>query len=53
MGRTLLLAIDPENERAWTLHKDAQLEEVTSQGYIRAGEIQVSVSEIFSVFHPA
>ncbi len=44
---------DPENERAWTLHKDAKLDEVTSQEFIQAGEIQVSVPEIFSVFRPA
>ena len=44
---------DPENERAWTLHKDAKLDEVTSQEFIRAGETQLSVPEIFSVFHPA
>ncbi len=44
---------DPENECAWTLHKDAKLDEVSSQEYIRAGEIQVPVAEIFSVFHPA
>jgi Uma2 family endonuclease len=43
--------LDPETERAWTYHKDSDFDEVTNKGYIQAGEIQLSIAEIFSRFH--
>jgi Uma2 family endonuclease len=43
--------LDPEAERAWTYHKDGDFEEVTGKGHIQAGDIQLSIGEIFSRFH--
>jgi Uma2 family endonuclease len=43
--------IDPETERAWTYHKDEDFEEVTGKGHIQAGDIQLSLEEIFSRLH--
>ena len=44
---------DPENERAWTLGRSNDLEEVTGRESITAGDIQFGLSEIFSVLHRA
>lgn len=43
--------IDPEAERAWTYHKSEDFEEVTNKGQIQAGNIQLSLEEIFSRLH--
>ena len=40
--------LDPETERAWTYHKDSDFDEVTGKSHIQAGEIQLSIEEIFS-----
>lgn len=40
--------IDPETERAWTYHKNEDFEEVTGNSQIQAGDIQLSLGEIFS-----
>ena len=40
---------DPEAERAWTYHLGSDLYDVTTQESIAAGEIRLSVMEIFSV----
>ncbi len=42
---------DPETERAWTYHKDEDFEEVTRKDHIQAGEMQLSMEEIFSRLH--
>ena len=42
---------DPETERAWTYHKGEDFEEVTGEQSIQAGEIQLSLEEIFSRLH--
>jgi Uma2 family endonuclease len=42
---------DPEAERAWTYHKNEYFEEVTNKGLIQAGDIQLSIGEVFSIFH--
>ena len=42
---------DPETERAWTYHKDEDFEEVTGKGQVQAGDIQLSLAEIFSRLH--
>ncbi|MBV9034637.1 MAG: Uma2 family endonuclease [Acidobacteriaceae bacterium] len=42
---------DPETERAWTYHKSEDFEEVTGKGRIQAGDIQLSLEEIFSRLH--
>ena len=43
--------IDPETERTWTYHKGEDFEEVTGKGQIQAGDIQLSLEEIFSRLH--
>ena len=43
--------IDPEAERAWTYHKGEDFEEVTGKAQIQAGEIHLSIEEIFSRLH--
>ena len=45
--------LDPETERAWTYHKDSDFDEVTDKGHIQAGEIQLSIQEIFFRFQAA
>lgn len=40
---------DPENERAWTYHRGSDFNEVTVHPTIEAGEIRLSLPEIFSV----
>jgi Uma2 family endonuclease len=44
---------DPERERAWTYHKGEFFEEVTKQPFINAGDIQLSIEEVFSTFKSA
>ncbi len=42
---------DPESERAWIYHRGNDPSEVTAQDSIEAGEIRLSIPEIFSVLH--
>ena len=46
-------ALDPENERAWTSGDGGNLQEVTDEKTIKAGDVEFALAEVFSVFHQA
>ena len=41
--------VDPQTRRAWQFVKGADPEEICSEGELQAGEIHISLSDIFSV----